>query len=143
MGESCDIAGEMKTNKQIIGERGEAEACSWLTGEGHRILKRNWRAGHLELDVITLKDHVLHVIEVKTRSDGAPVPPEVNVGCKKKRRLVSAAYAFLKSEDRAALPADLEIWLDVLTVVFEEPEPRIEYFPQAIIPIFFTGQVIY
>lgn len=129
----------MKTKKQIIGQRGEEEACSWLAGEGHRILKRNWRSGHLELDIITLKDGVLHIIEVKTRSGDTPVPPEVNVGYDKRRRMVSAAQSYLHSDDRADIPADLEIWMDVLTVVFEEPEPRIEYYPQAFIPMYFSG----
>ena len=129
----------MKTEKQIIGQRGEEEACAWLVGEGHKIMRRNWRTGHLELDIITLKGHVLHVIEVKTRSGGAALPPEVNVNQDKRRRMVSAAQAFLKSDDRRLVPADLEIWLDVLTVIFEEPAPRIEYFPQAFIPMYFTG----
>ena len=133
----------MKTQKQIIGQRGEEEASSWLTGEGHRILRKNWRAGHLELDIITIKDNILHVVEVKTRSAGAPVPPEVNVGYDKQRRMVSAAQAFLHSPDRVSVPADVEIWLDVLTVVFEEPAPRIEYFPQAIIPMYTSGRTKY
>ena len=130
------IFGSVKTEKQIVGSRGEEEACSWLTGQGHRILRRNWRAGHLELDIITIEGNILHVIEVKTRSADAPVPPEVNVDSKKRQRMVAAAKAFLNSDGRAALPPGLEIWLDVLTVVFEEPEPRLEYFPQAIIPIY-------
>lgn len=133
----------MKTEKQIIGARGEEEACAWLVGNGHKILRRNWRSGHLELDIITITGKVLHVIEVKTRSDGAPVPPEVNVDYNKRRRLVSAAHAFLNSDDRARVPADVEIWLDILTVVFEEPRPRIEYFPQAFIPMYFSGYTVY
>ena len=38
---------------------------------------------------------------------------------------------------RGTLPADVEVQFDVLTVVFEEPEPRIQYFPQAFIPMYF------
>ena len=131
----------MKTQKQIIGQRGEEEACLWLTGEGHRILKRNWRAGHLELDIITITGKILHVIEVKTRGGEDPLPPEVSVGYDKKRRMVSAAHAFLASPERGALPPDLEIWLDVLTVVFDDPHPRIEYFPQAFIPMYTSGHI--
>ena len=71
------------------------------------------------------------------------MPPEVSVGYDKKRRMVTAANSFMKSDDRAQLPPDLEIWLDVLTVVFEEPEPRIEYFPQAIIPMYVSGKADY
>lgn len=126
----------MQTDKQKVGRRGEEEACCWLIGEGHRILRRNWRSGHLELDIITLQGGILHVVEVKTRSAGAPVPPEVNVGQDKRRRMVSAARSFLNSDERSTLPSDLEIWFDVLTVVFEEPVPRIEYYPQAFIPFY-------
>lgn len=136
MENNIHLVGTMKTDKQIIGRRGEDEACSWLLGEGHIILMRNWRAGHLELDIITLTGNILHIIEVKTRKEGAPVPPEVNVGYDKRRRMVSAAHAFLNSDYRARIPANLEIWLDVLTVVFTETEPRIEYFPQAFIPFY-------
>ncbi|MBO4670827.1 MAG: YraN family protein, partial [Bacteroidales bacterium] len=85
----------MKTKNQIIGKRGEDEACSFLVGQGHRIVRRNWRWGHLEVDVITLKDRVLHIVEVKTRSGGAMAPPESKVDAAKRRRLVRAANAFL------------------------------------------------
>lgn len=91
----------------------------------------------MELDIITLKGRILHVVEVKTRSAGAPVSPEVSVGYGKRRRMVAAASTFLKSPDRAMLPADLEIWFDVLTIIFEDPEPHIEYYPQAFIPIYY------
>ena len=77
----------MKTTSQTLGARGEQEACSFLVGEGHRILRRNWRAGHLELDIISVCGNVLHIVEVKTRSEGAPVAPEFNVGRDKRRRM--------------------------------------------------------
>ena len=127
----------MQTKNQIIGRRGEEEACSFLTGEGHRILRRNWRAGHLEVDVITLKDRVLHIVEVKTRSGDALAPPESKVDSAKRRRLVRAANAFLNGPAREGLPADLEIQFDVLTVIFQSPAPQIEYFPQAFIPMYY------
>ena len=43
----------MKTDKPTVGRKGEEEACGYLARQGHRILARNWRGGHLELDVIT------------------------------------------------------------------------------------------
>ena len=124
----------MKTSKQTTGDRGEAAATSFLLGEGHRILRRNWRTGHLELDIISLKDNVLHIVEVKTRAAGAPVEPEFNVGFEKRRRMVRAAGDLLHCEE-TELPCD-EVQFDVLSVVFEEPEPLIEYYPQAFIPVY-------
>lgn len=126
----------MQTKRQLVGRRGENEACSYLVGQGHRILRRNWRAGHLEVDIISLENKVLHIVEVKTRSGGATVAPQTKVDNNKLWRLVRAANAFLRSRERAQLPADFEVQFDVLTVVFEEPEPIIEYYPGAFIPIF-------
>lgn len=125
----------MKTAKQIIGTRGEQEACDFLLGEGHRIVRRNWRASHLELDVITIKDKVLHIVEVKTRSAGAPVRPEASVNTFKRQRMVKAAGAFLHSPDM--FPGVQEVQFDVLTVVFDQNNgPRLEYYPAAFVPMF-------
>ena len=127
----------MKTKQQTVGARGEQEACNYLIGEGHWIVRRNWRASHLELDIITIKDKTLHIVEVKTRSAGAPVRPEVNVNTFKRRRMVRAAEAFLHSGEITSLPRVDEVQFDVLTVVFDPHEgPRLEYFPAAFIPTY-------
>ena len=127
----------MKTKKQIIGQRGELEACSLLTGLGHKIICRNWRSAHLELDIISLSGGVLHIVEVKTRSGAVPADPAEKVDPEKCRRLVRAANAFLGSRMRALLPADLEVQFDVVAVVFKEPAPEVEYYPEAFLPIYY------
>lgn len=127
----------MKTKQQTVGARGEQEAYDYLLGQGHRVVKRNWRTSHLELDLITVKDHTLHIVEVKTRSAGAPVPPEVNVNSFKRQRMARAAGAFLHSPEMAALPGIKEVQFDVLTVVFDgHAGPRIEYYPAAFVPMY-------
>ncbi|MBR4827023.1 MAG: YraN family protein [Bacteroidales bacterium] len=129
----------MKTSRQLVGERGEQEACNFLLGEGHRILRRNWRAGHLELDIISVRAGVLHIIEVKTRAEGAPVRPEFNVGYDKQRRLVRAARDFLHSD---AAPSGVEeVQFDVLSVEFCEDGPKVEYYPSAFVPVYTGGGV--
>lgn len=127
----------MKTSSQTLGSRGEQEACSFLLGEGHRILRRNWRAGHLELDIISISGSVLHIVEVKTRTDGFPVPPEFNVGQAKRRHMVRAAQDFLHSE--SAPPGIEEVQFDVLSVVFGDGGPVIEYYPAAFTPVYTGG----
>ena len=44
----------MKTNsdKTEIGQRGEDAAVRFLYSQGFEILERNWRSGHLEIDII-------------------------------------------------------------------------------------------
>ena len=123
-------------SKKEIGARGEQEACDFLLGEGHRILRRNWRSGHLELDIVTVRDGVLHIIEVKTRSAGAPVPPQTNVDRSKRARMVRAAGDLLRSGETASLCYTGEVQFDVLTVIFNGASADIEYFPSAFIPIY-------
>ena len=128
----------MKTDRTIVGRRGEEEASRYLEQLGHRILSRNWRGGHLELDIITLLGGELHFVEVKSRVAPVMAEPQRNVGREKRRRLVAAANAFLHSDGRKDLPADLEVFFDVLSVIFfgTGEDCQIEYYPKAFIPLY-------
>ena len=128
----------MKTDRATVGRKGEEEASRYLTRLGHRILARNWRGGHLELDIISLTGNELHFVEVKSRVAPVMAEPQRNVNRTKQRRLVAAAQAFLHGEDRKNLPADLEIFFDVMSVVFygTGAEFDIEYYPNAFIPLY-------
>ena len=128
----------MRSDRPTVGRRGEEEASSYLARLGHRILARNWRSGHLELDIISLRGSELHIVEVKSRVAPVMAEPEQNVRRDKQRRMVAAANAFLHSADRKALPADLEIIFDVMSVVFfrNGADFEIEYYPNAFIPLY-------
>lgn len=126
----------MGKERQRVGRQGEDEACLYLIKLGHTIVERNWRCGHLETDIISLIGNELHFVEVKSRTEPVAADPEVNVNRNKRRRIVSCALAYLNSEKRAWLPEDLELCLDVITVVFRENEDEIEYYPKAFIPIY-------
>ena len=128
----------MRTDRAVVGRKGEEEACRHLTRLGHRILARNWRGGHLELDIVTLQGNELHFVEVKSRVAPVMAEPQRNVGREKQRRLVAAAQAFLHSGDRKDLPADLEVVFDVVSVVFygTGADYEIEYYPNAFIPLY-------
>ena len=128
----------MKTHRPTVGRRGEQEAGDYLARLGHRILARNWRSGHLELDLVTLTGNELHIVEVKSRTAPVMAEPQRNVGREKQRRLVAAAQAFLHSDERKNLPADLEVFFDVLSVVFygTGADFAVDYFPKAFIPLY-------
>ena len=117
------------------GKRGEDAACRYLSGLGHAILERNWRSGHLEIDIISLAPDGLHVVEVKTRVAPAAAPPQDNVGYDKQRHLVSAARRYLRQKDDRKL-SGLEVFFDIVAVTLEGDCEEIAYFPQAFIPIY-------
>lgn len=125
----------MNGQRQTVGKKGEDEACLFLTENGHKILERNWRSSHLELDIISLAEDGLHFVEVKSRTAPVMADPEVNVDRDKMRKLVRAAQAYLHSPARKAL-GDLEIYFDILTVVFDEGKTTINYYPKAFIPFY-------
>lgn len=127
----------MENKKQNVGEQGENEACFFLQNEGHRIVARNWRNEHRELDIVSLKQGAIHIVEVKTRTAPVTAPPEISVNLAKRTKLVAAAKAFLHSAEFKALHLDdAELFFDVITVVLEATGPIIEYYPKAFIPIY-------
>lgn len=78
-----------------LGKEGEELAAQWLASRGYRILHRNWRFAHLEIDIIASRGKFLHFVEVKTRYENPYSHPEDNVTRKKFRRLKQAADEYL------------------------------------------------
>ena len=69
-----------------LGRRGEDVACGFLSGKGHTIVERNYRSGHLEIDIITLDKDGVHFVEVKSRVAPVAVSPEENVTAAKQKK---------------------------------------------------------
>ena len=118
-----------------VGRMAENLACEYLLARGHSILERNWRSGHLEIDIISLDAAGLHFVEVKARVAPAQAGPEENVGYRKQRRIVSAARSYLHSDEKRSLLAQHEVFFDVFSVIFEGERTEVHFFPQAYIPI--------
>ena len=121
--------------RQSLGKKGEEIACGFLESKGHTILERNFRSGHLEIDIISLNEEGMHFVEVKTRRKSIQAPPQENVGNLKQSRIAKAALRFLKT--RKGLPyGSHECVFDVAAVTFDGDRARLEWFPQAYIPIY-------
>ena len=78
-----------------LGKRGEQLAEEYFLKKGYEILHRNWRHSHYEIDLIAIKDDLLHFVEVKLRSSKTFGMPEQNVKKKKFQSLLHAADEFL------------------------------------------------
>ena len=83
--------------RQALGRKGEDLTCSYLENLGHMILERNWRSGHLEIDVISANADGIHFVEVKARRRNIQAPPQENVDYRKQKRLTAAALKYLNS----------------------------------------------
>ncbi|AVM49749.1 YraN family protein [Capnocytophaga sp. oral taxon 878] len=112
-----------------FGKEGEEDAVNFLLGEGHTILERNFRFGHAEIDVITLKDEVVHIVEVKTRTSSAYGEPESFVNKQKVELLVKAANFYVEKMD-----LDREVQFDIVSIVKNNVEFTINYIEDAFYP---------
>ena len=124
-----------RNTRQKLGKTGEDLACNYLESIGQTIIERNWRSGHLEVDLISIDAAGIHFVEVKTRRENIQAPPQENVDWRKQRRIVQAAGSFLKSGKGLAF-GDRDCLFDIVAVTFENDRARIDYFPQAYIPIY-------
>ena len=122
-------------HRQTLGKQGENIACRYLEGMGHTILERNWRCGHLEIDIISYDSEGIHFVEVKTRQKNIQAPPQDSVGMTKQKNIAKAAVRYLhhlkRQNDR-----NMECFFDVVAVTFEGNVPKVEWFPQAYIPLY-------
>lgn len=110
-----------------LGRRGEDVALEYLQGCGLHLVQRNWRAGHLEVDLIMEDTRTLRIVEVKTLNAGDGFDPSDNVTREKRLKLIRAAKAYY-----AQHPTFKEIKFDVVTVLFDAGEVvKVNYLPDA------------
>ncbi len=80
----------------IVGQKGEQIATELMEKKGFKIIQRNWKMGHLEMDIIAGNKTDIVFVEVKTRTSTFSGRPEEAVDRLKQRRMVVAANAYIK-----------------------------------------------
>jgi putative endonuclease len=79
----------------IRGRHGEALATAYLRGRGWRVLHRNWRFHHKEIDLVVERGGVVAFVEVKARADDGLGHPLEAITAAKRRDLRAAAAAWI------------------------------------------------
>jgi putative endonuclease len=96
---------------QETGRAGEEKALRWLRDRDFEIVDRNWRHGHLEIDIIAYRAPYLHFVEVKTRSSLYFGNPEDEVSKTKLKHMIDAGTAWL-----ALHPGHKRVRFDILAI---------------------------
>ena len=122
-------------HRRELGKVGEDIACQWLSEHGHTVLERNFRSGHLEIDIISVDRNGIHFVEVKSRKFSVQAPPQESVNKAKQQNIVRAATRYLRSE-KGLQYCSLECMFDVFAITFNKESTTTEWIPQAYIPIF-------
>lgn len=90
--------GPVTDSRKQLGLWGETAACTYVVNTlGWRVLIRNWRCRHGELDIVALDDSVLVIVEVRTRAGRGYGSPLESVDKSKQIQLVKMTTQFLAS----------------------------------------------
>lgn len=113
-------------NTKEKGRYAEEAATRYLEQKGLKILRRNFRAGRLEVDIVAAEASTLVIVEVKTTDpDLAGIVPPVKPA--QEERLRAAAEDLL-----AVYPQFSEVRMDVVLVALQNSRPvRIEHIREA------------
>lgn len=105
-------------------------AAEYLERKGLRILMRNWRYGHRDIDIVATDFNTLVIVEVKTRRNGDFIDPETAVDRQKIRSLAIAANALIKEQQ-----TDMDVRFDIVTVTGTPgTDCRINHIEDAFVP---------
>lgn len=110
--------------KDELGRRGERLAEQHLLARGYRLVERNWRCRHGEIDLVVRDGSALVFVEVKTRTSTAFGHPFEAITPVKLARLRRLAGVWCETHPRERGP----IRIDAVAVLAPRGgEPRIEH----------------
>lgn len=112
-----------------LGVLGENLAVEYLQKKGYEILDRNFRFKHLEVDIVTKKDDLLIVVEVKTRQSDYLTEPRDLLSKTKQSGIIKAANFYIQENE-----IDLECRFDLIIIILNSKEKRIDHIEDAFYP---------
>lgn len=116
------------SRRHEFGRRCEALAATELARRGWRVLDRNFRYGHKEVDLIVRRGRVVAFVEVKGRSDLTFGHPLEAIGAAKRREIESAARGWIA---RHGQPGD-RYRFDAVAIIRESRQnPRVDHVEDA------------
>lgn len=98
-----------------FGKIAEDMAADFLQKNGYKILTRNFRFQKAEIDIITEKDDLIIIVEVKARSTDAFMLPQEAVTKTKIRSIVLAANHYMEEYNKQN-----EVRFDIISILPDE-----------------------
>ncbi len=116
-----------KSDRQLLGARGERLAAAYLQQHGYTLVGANWHCPQGEIDLIARQNDVLVFVEVRTRRSGTEAA-FASINPRKQRTLAQAVQLYLAEHD---LTADWRV--DVIAIgIPAQGSPIIEHVEDAL-----------
>ena len=110
-----------------LGRVSERIAAEYLEQRGYRILERNYRVGHKEVDLIAARTGLVVFVEVKARAGPAYGHPLDAITWAKRREIEYVARVWIAARGRPGLTYRF----DAVAVLWSRGHARIEHVPNA------------
>lgn len=104
--------------RKNVGDIGEDFAAHLLTNSGFDVIERNYRTKAGEIDIIALKDGVIHFVEVKTRNGDQYGYPSESVTAVKQSRIRKSAEIYLQSRRMTWRKVSFDVY-EIMTDLIE------------------------
>ena len=98
-------------------------AEEYLRRKGFEILKRNYRYGHKEIDLIAKDGDTIVFVEVKAGRSKSFGAPHERVTLRKQKNLIDAANDFIQKEKTT----DCDYRFDVLAITYQRGREDIDH----------------
>jgi putative endonuclease len=106
------VAGESPRKpwwRRWFGSRSERAAARFLQRLGYRLVARNYRCPHGELDLVAVDGACVVFVEVRSTESADPAVPAASVNDAKQRRLTQLALFFLQQHRLLNHPARFDV----------------------------------
>ena len=109
--------------RRIFGNRAEDLAASFLKKKGYKILERQYKSKHGEIDLIAREGDEIVFVEVKARQTSEFGYPEESVTRSKLSKIAAVGDEYLKDQklERALYR------IDVVAIEFDQNPPKITH----------------
>jgi putative endonuclease len=109
-------------NRRSVGTEGEDLAATLLEERGYTILKRNYRFGRGEIDIVAREGEELVFVEVKSRRSSQDGAPEESITLGKESQLKKVAEGYLLEHDIV----NQSCRFDVVTITYQKGVPALQ-----------------
>ena len=129
------MEGNRFEKRQLLGKKGEDAALEYLLQRGMKLLARNWRCGHKELDLVMEDGNFIRFVEVRSREYPSIIDPLESITAPKREKTIMAAKGFLaRMGQEGKLSGGKEVAFDVVSVVFNGDLFELKYIGEAFGP---------
>jgi putative endonuclease len=114
-----------------LGRKGEEIAFYHLIKKGYKVIERNWRFDHTEVDIIATHNNRLIIVEVKTRTAAVYEEPREALSSRKIKHLTHAAEAYIMEHE-----IDMETRFDAVFIKwYSETKYELMHIEDAFSPL--------